>query len=193
LMPFLFKKKILKRMLLVVIVCGVIVFFALSHFDLTMVAGRAKTIIEGVGIDDIRMQIWLGALELIRANPLAGTGIGTFVYVYPQATIRPSGLYSYSLIDYAHNDYLQMMVELGFVGLFLMLWLIAGAIWFGLREFWTSEGPFKRSIVLGATVGIMSMALHSFVDFNLRIPANAILFVTLVAIIMTMRGRRRYD
>jgi len=86
-----------------------------------------------------------------------------------------------------------MAAELGIAGLLLILWVIAAAVWSGLREFGESRGPFKRSILLGAVIGVMSMALHSFVDFNLHIPANAVMFMTLMAIIMTMRGRRRYD
>lgn len=189
-LPFVHRKKLLKRVLLGLILCGAAIYFALSHFDLSVAAARARTIFEGVGIDEMRIQIWMGAVDLIKARPLAGWGIGTFIYVFPQ--FRPIGISHVWTIDYAHNDYLHMAAELGLPGLFLIAWLIVVTVWSGLREFSDSQGSFKRSILLGATIGVMSMALHSFVDFNLHIPANAIMFVTLIAIIMTMRGRRRY-
>jgi O-antigen ligase len=181
---------LLKRVLLGLILCGAAIYFALSHFDLSVAAGRARTIIEGVGIDEMRIQMWMGSTELIKAHPWIGSGIGTFIYVFPQ--FRPIGISHIWTVDYAHNDYLHMTAELGLPGLFLIAWLIIVTVWSGLREFSSSQGSFKRSILLGATIGVMSMAFHSFVDFNLHIPANAIMFVTLIAIIMTMCGRRRY-
>jgi O-antigen ligase len=191
LVPFLFRKRLLKRMLLAMIICGAVTYFALSHFDLSVASARAKTIIEGAGIDELRIQMWTGSIELIKARPLLGWGIGSFIYVFPQ--FQPIAISQRYIIDYAHNDYLHMAAEIGLAGLFFMLWIMVGALWFGLKEFWQSGGTFKRSILLGASIGVMSMSLHSFVDFNLHIPANAILFVTLIGIIMAMRGRRRYE
>lgn len=190
-LPFVLRKKLLKRVLLGLILCSAAIYFALSHFDLSVAAGRARTIIEGAGVDEARIQFWMGTVDLIKAHPWIGSGIGNFVYVFPQ--FRPFGIYQGWLVDYAHNDYLHMAAELGLLGLLLIIWIIFAAVWSGLREFSGSQGAFKRSILLGATIGVMSMALHSFVDFNLHIPANAIMFVTLIAIIMTMRLRRRYD
>jgi len=190
-LPFIYRKKLLKRILLGLILCGMAIYLALSQFDLSVAAARARTIIEGVGIDDLRIQIWIGSMDLIKAYPWIGSGIGTFIHVFPQ--FRPIGIAQHWIIDYAHNDYLQTAAELGLIGLLLILWVIAVAVWSGLREFSNSQGPFKRSILLGAAIGVMSMAFHSFVDFNLHIPANAIMFMTLMAIIMTMCGRRRYE
>jgi O-antigen ligase len=190
-LPFVHRKKLLKRVLLGLILCGAAIYYALSHFDLSVAAGRARTIIEGVGIDEMRIQMWMGAIDLIKARPLTGWGIGTFIYVFPQ--FRPIGIYQGWTIDYAHNDYLHMAAELGLPVLILIALVIVVSAWSGLKEFSNSQGPFKRSILLGATIGVISMAFHSFVDFNLHIPANAIIFITLIAIIMTMCGRRRYD
>ncbi len=189
--PFLSGKRLLKRIALAAVLFGIILFFTLSQFDLTVAAARARTIIEGVGIDDTRAQMWLGTTDLITSKPWLGYGIGAFMHVFPQ--YRPVGIYRYWFIDHAHNDYLELTSELGIAGLFLILWVIASAVWTGLTGFRIGEGPFKRAISLGATIGVMSMALHSLVDFNLHIPANAIMFVTLIGIIMAMHGRRRYD
>lgn len=193
LIPFLYRNRSLKRVFLASLVCAIVILFALSHFDLSIAADRARSIIEGVGVDDTRMAIWLGAAGLVGSHPWLGSGVGTFAAVYPQALIRPAGQYAYSLIDHAHNDYLEMAVEVGFVGLLAFLWIVAGALAAGLGEFGKAEGQFTRSVLAGAVIGVMSVALHSIVDFSLRIPANAILFTALIAIIMTMQGRRRYD
>lgn len=190
-LPFVHRKKLLKRVLLGLILCCVAIYFALSHFDLSYAAYRARTIIEGVGIDEMRIQMWMGSVDLIKAHPWIGSGIGNFIYVFSQ--FRPTGIPQIWTVDYAHNDYLHMAAELGLPVLILISWIIVASVWSGLREFSNSQGSFKRSILLGASIGVMSMALHSFVDFNLHIPANAIMFFTVMAIIMTMCGRRRYD
>ena len=191
LLPFVSRKRLLNGAVLFEIICGIVVFYSLSHFDLSGVAARARTIIEGVGIDETRIQIWMGAVDLIKAHPWLGSGIGTFIHVFPQ--YRPIGIYQFWTIDYAHNDWLQTFVELGLGGFLLMSWLVVAALWVGLRQFYLTASSFKRSLSLGASIGILSMAFHSFVDFNLHIPANAITFMVLVGIIMSLHAKGRYD
>lgn len=190
LLPFVTRRKLLKTVILAAIIIGIALYYALSHFDLGFASARARTIIEGAGVDEPRILMWMGAIDLIGMRPFLGWGLGTFVYAFPQC--RPYGLYQYWLIDYAHNDYLQTAAEIGLAGLAAFLWVIVAAVGVGIGQFLRTGSPFKRGVSLGATVGVMSMSLHSFVDFNLHIPANAILFVTLIGIIMTMH-RRRYD
>jgi tetratricopeptide (TPR) repeat protein len=94
--------------------------------------------------------------------------------------------------DRAHNDYLNLLADWGTAGGIIVL---AGMVTFGvgLRKTWKhvrpSENDFGRRLsnrfafFLGASAGLLALAVHSVVDFNLHIPANAILGVTLLALL----------
>ena len=124
-----------------------------------------------------RVEIWRGALDMIRHNPITGTGIGTFIWGFPR--YRPEGLNG--LINFAHNDYLQAACEMGIAALFLMLWLIAAAVKTGMRE--AKVGSYR----VGCAIGVLSLSIHGLSDFNFHIPANMLLFTIYLAVIM--RGR----
>lgn len=132
-----------------------------------------------------RLEIWNGTLGIIKDNLFFGTGIGTFIHCFPR--YRPAGLNLF--VNYAHNDYLQLASELGIVSLFLafyMLFLIARK---AIKTYLVSESNFKKGVFIGMFTGILSIAIHSIVDFNLRIPANAILFAVLSGMIFSLRSR----
>ncbi|UCD90574.1 MAG: hypothetical protein JSW04_03830 [Desulfobacterales bacterium] len=45
------------------------------------------------------------------------------------------------------------------------------------------DNPFRFFMAIGALSGLVSMAFHSFFDFNLQIPANCVYFVMLLGIV----------
>ena len=51
-----------------------------------------------------------------------------------------------------------------------------------LRTLYERRDPLCRGIAFGATMGIIAIMIHSWVDFNLQIPANALTFVVLLAL-----------
>ena len=123
-----------------------------------------------------RAEIYSQTLTAIADRPLLGTGLGTFPTVYRSyrtAEIRPG-------VTMAHNDYLEMLLELGipagtlFVFALLMLaGLCARGVWMRRREY---EYP-----ALGFAVCVL-MGLHSLVDFSLQIPAVAATFALVFGI-----------
>jgi O-antigen ligase len=129
--------------------------------------------------NDCRIKIWRGTIDTIKDHPLSGTGVGTFATVFPR--YQPP---DFRLRDvYAHNDYLHITSETGIFVLPFILWLISNTLRTGLSAFLHTKSRFKQGVTLGAVAGIIAILIHSFVDFNLHIPANALLFVVLAAII----------
>ena len=118
---------------------------------------------------------------MIKANPIIGTGLGTFVWGFPG--YRPEKLVNVR-VHYAHNEYLQMMAEMGILALPIMIWMIWVVIYKGFR--YSSQSTFGLSdgIALGGTVGILSLILHGLVDFNFHIPANMLLVACFAGVIM---------
>jgi len=116
-------------------------------------------------------------MRIVKDFPLFGTGLGTFGLTYEAyETLGLSGM-----LAHAHNDYLEYMSELGLLGFVLL----AAPILFVLVDSfltWTKRrNPEIKSLALGGIISVFVMLVHSFTDFNLHIPANALLFVVILA------------
>jgi len=80
-------------------------------------------------------------------------------------------------VDHAHNDYIEGLAEAGLLGGLcgaLFLWTLYRE---GRTNFVAEQGHFSRGLHAGAIMAVSGMLVHSFVDFNLQIPANALLFL----------------
>jgi len=120
----------------------------------------------------MRLAIDRDALRTFMRRPVLGWGLGTFSVVYPQFR----SFYTNFFIDQAHNDYLQLLVEMGALGLGVMLWFLVLLYRDTLKKIrdWTTS--INGAVSLAALLGCTGILVHSFVDFNLHIPANAALF-----------------
>jgi hypothetical protein len=136
----------------------------------------------------VRLDIWTAAEQMWRDH--FWWGVGPAHYNYRFREYRPESVQMSP--DRAHNDYLNLLADWGAAGGIIVL---AGMVTFGagLRKTWKyvrpSENDFGRGMsnrfafFLGASAGLFALAVHSMVDFNLHIPANAILGVTLLALL----------
>ena len=83
-------------------------------------------------------------------------------------------------VNEAHNDYVQLLVEMGASGFGVMIWFLAGVLPRRGDANWQNwETLCKRRARFAALLGCTGILVHSFFDFNLQIPANAALFYTL--------------
>jgi O-antigen ligase len=126
----------------------------------------------------VRLTIDRDALRMFARKPLFGWGLGTFPEVYPQFR----SFYTDDLVDQAHNDYLQLLVETGTFGFVIMLWFIVLMYRCALRKLQHWERDVNGAVALAALLGCSGILVHSFVDFNLQIPANAALFYVLATL-----------
>jgi len=117
---------------------------------------------------------WGATTRIILDYPLLGTGLGTFESAFPM--YRPPSIRAH--FDHAHSDWLQAAAEGGvlvFSALAAMLLLVLRAT----RRRFPMPSP-ATSIGGCASAGVLAVAFHSLVDFDLRIPANAALLACLV-------------
>ena len=131
-----------------------------------------------------RIHITRGALRMARQRPLLGWGLGTFATVYPPFR----DFYGDRFVNEAHNDYAQVLVETGLIGLGALLWLAALVARAARQRARFAESELQDAVKLGLLIGCAGLLVHSFVDFNLQIPANAALFYAWGAL-GTSRGR----
>jgi O-antigen ligase/tetratricopeptide (TPR) repeat protein len=130
-----------------------------------------------LGFQD-RLAIAQETFRMGRDFPVTGTGWGAFEFVYPRYQERSFNV----LMDYAHNDWAQLFSETGLVGLIL---LAGGLLWLLVRYvvLWLSrKDPFSVGIGLGGMGALVSVSIHSLSDFNLHLPANALLLAVICAI-----------
>jgi len=130
-----------------------------------------------------RAHFWAVTTEIIKAHPLLGTGLGAFAVVYTGYDSR-NGIFR---LEQAHNDYLQVLSDGGIVGAAIGLFFVINLFRMGFarRE---SGDNFRRGVATGAMAGCFAVLVHSFFDFTLHTPANALLFLVLAAM-ATMNGR----
>ncbi len=130
-----------------------------------------------------RAHFWNVTLDIIRANPLVGAGLGSFGVVYTRYDSR-NGLFR---LEQAHNDYLQVLADSGVIGAALGLFFIVALFRVGFLRRERNE-RFRRGVALGALSGCFAVLVHSFFDFTLHTTANALLFLILAAL-ATLNGR----
>jgi O-antigen ligase len=127
---------------------------------------------------DIRSYINRDGLRMFLKKPVLGWGLGTFPIVYPEFRT----FYTNFFVNEAHNDYLQLLVEMGLLGFATMLWFVVTVYSRALKKIknWPSE--MSGAVTLACVLGLSGILVHSAVDFNLEIPANAALFYVLCTI-----------
>ena len=160
---------------------GFIVLFCVY----TMTIGVGPIIDRFLAVDadgGFRVLIWADSLSIIKDHPL-GIGLGNYEKVF---SVYNQSFVSDKQVMYAHNDYLQLLIETGWLGFFT---LTGGFIFFIGKSFRlikrldSKVDPKRYFFAVGAFSGLIAMAFHSFFDFNLQIPANCLYFVTLLAIL----------
>jgi O-antigen ligase len=90
-------------------------------------------------------------------------------------------------LEQAHNDYLQVLSDGGIVGAALALFFVVSLFRMGFARR-QSQDQFRRGVATGALAGCFAVLVHSFFDFTLHTPSNALLFLILAAL-ATMNGR----
>ena len=101
----------------------------------------------------MRLSYWQDTLRIIIANPLTGIGLGNFNLAHSR---------------YAHNSYLQIWVEMGILGLFAFIWIIAQSFMAGYKKLKLAgkEKYFIAPLFFAWSVFLM----HNFIDFTFYLP-----------------------
>jgi O-antigen ligase len=118
-----------------------------------------------------RLDTWRDSLRLAASSPVLGQGMGAFHDAYPRFK-RGHGIVR---VEHAENDYLETLAESGAPGLFLSVTGLALLLAAAGRGVATGPDRLVRGVGTGAVAALAALAVHSAVDFNLRIPSNAAL------------------
>ncbi len=175
----LFKKYRLKTLVSYAFPALLVIFvFFISSSDLvnrfnTMTQDDTEVTLYG------RHLAWTGTVEMIQDNPITGVGPGNYSKAF--RAYQPPGLMDPYM--FAHNDYLHFISETGVLLIPVIIWMLYRLFLHGFQKIQNGDRQI-RGITLGAMGGIVAILVHSISDFNLHIPANALLFTVLAAIVV---------
>ncbi|MGB9199584.1 MAG: O-antigen ligase family protein [Terriglobales bacterium] len=126
----------------------------------------------------MRMSIDRDGLRMLFKRPILGWGLGTFPTVYPPFR----SFYTTFFVNQAHNDYLQLLVETGLAGFLIAAWFLTLLFRKAASKLknWTETAT--GALTASALLGVVGILVHSALDFNLQIPANAAIFYVFCAI-----------
>jgi len=136
-----------------------------------------------------RVAIVKDSMRMLRERPFLGWGLGTFPVVYPSFRSFFTNLW----VNEAHNDFVQTLVETGIIGFAFAAAFLTLLCREGIRNLNDWRSDTQSSIALAAFLGCIGLLVHGFVDFNLQIPANAMFFFVLAALVSSRLNKPESD
>lgn len=129
----------------------------------------------------LRQSIWRATWEMIKDHPVAGVGFGGYAVAIPKyhdasGEVTPQE---------AHNDYLELLASGGLIGLAICIWFIVSFLAVARKQVGTPAGSrYLRAARFGALAGILTVCVHSLVDFGLHIPINSFVLTVLISVVL---------
>jgi len=163
---------ILALSLLLVLAVAAIPLFGTQRF------ARLLDFTEGTSF--IRLQLWQGALNMIRSHPWLGVGLDNFLYEYRTRYVLPVAWEELGL-SHPHNILLDLWTRLGLPGVAAGLWLLVAGFRAGWRSITRTELPDQRALALGLVGGLVATVAHGLID-------NSIFLVDLAFVLMFSLG-----
>jgi O-antigen ligase len=117
----------------------------------------------------MRTLFWKETLPLISEFRLFGCGLGGFGPAFTKYQVAAANF----SVDFAHNDYLQYVAELGFVGFAILAAVLIGILVQIFRGIIALGNEDRRLIAIACAAAFVAILLHSLVDFNMYVPADA--------------------
>lgn len=169
-----------------IIILGSSILLVVVLFGITVWLGAGADAVRSVGVEGSdpndftngRIHFWTVALDIIRNNPIIGSGLDAFGMSFTQYDTW-NGQFR---LEHAHNDYLQTLSDSGIVGFGLLVMFIVLLFKQGLNIIRNSNDRFRRGAAMGALAGCFGIMIHSLFDFPLRTNANSFFFLMLAVI-----------
>jgi putative inorganic carbon (HCO3(-)) transporter len=125
-----------------------------------------------------RIELWNTTIDIAANSVFTGFGAGAFESVFRGRNTGELGPMTYS---HAHNDYLELLLEQGIIGLLLLGMVVIVAVVRSLSKLLRCRSLLRKRLILSGLFGISAICLHAMVDSPFQAPANVWVFIALVA------------
>jgi len=130
-------------------------------------------------VNDLRFVVFAATIGGIATLFPVGSGPGT----YPEAFLAFQPIETgHKWVNRAHNDYLEWIFDGGVVAILLIGVMLALFVYQWTRVYTREPWSQSRYLQVGAGIGLLLIALHEIVDYNLHTPANQLVFAFLAGI-----------
>ncbi|MBF0380050.1 MAG: O-antigen ligase family protein [Magnetococcales bacterium] len=135
----------------------------------------------------MRLPIFQDSLKMVGDHWLFGAGMGSFPTLFP----RYKSFEVAVSFSHADNDYIEIMAETGVLGLLFLGVPALISLFMGFKVLLNSKDPLFKGFSFASIMGVIAMLIHALTDFNLHIPANAAIFMILLAFPWILQGETR--
>lgn len=182
-------RRSLKKKIGLIAAFGAVIFLAVLFAGWERISDRFDDLADDDKVQ--RIDVWKDAGAVVRDFPVFGTGFGTFNSIYP----RYQSKYSTVLFEHAENDYIESATDLGVPGALIIVSVVTAYLSILIPAWRSRRDSFVNCIGIGGLGSCVAVLAHSCTDFNMRIPANALLMTviagTTFALVMNVREKRR--
>ncbi len=173
-----------KRGILILVFFLASLLLYLLYMGIGPVAERMMTLADKeTYLSEGRWAVWAATVSIFRDFPLFGTGLDTFEMVFP--LYQSADLFGQGWQD-AHNDYLQLLAEMGLAGVLVVL-AFFGLIWKrALSVLFNRRALENNFLLIGVVSSVAGFMFSMMLTFNIRIPADALLFAVMLAMLVNL-------
>jgi O-antigen ligase len=157
----------------------ILIVVTLAVFPRSSVSRRAASIFNPASTD--RLSMWKSSLKIVKDYALTGVGWESFGKIYPEY-ISPGTYRS----PHAHNNFLNVAVESGMLGLGIFLWLLIVILKVGVSIFKRVQDGYLKGISLGFLGGFVAFVIHGLTEYNFGDSEVVMLFYFLLGMVMVI-------
>jgi O-antigen ligase len=180
---------------IIIFTLGIILWFGLINtnhngfkwrFD-----GISDRISQTANTQNPRIPMWVNTLEMIKDNPLIGSGIGGWEnqYIkYYDRVLKDSTFNENIRAERVHNEYLAMLAGVGIIGFLLFLWGVFYVFKIALNNL-KNNNKEDKYLTLAITLAIIGFGVNAFFSFPIRVFFPGFLIMSLLGLLVVLQNK----
>lgn len=135
-----------------------------------------------------RVAMWQSSIKMIQVHPFLGSGLNNFYLLFPKFQVSKfNEVLPNRRPMQVHNDYIQLAVEVGILGLAAFLWILVRYMKYGMSIIKSNRDKWLTS---GLVCGIIALLIHSLTDFGLQMPTPAMMMWAFMGITVAVGEKK---